>query len=360
MHAISASHQIQAYRMAEFLGFDTPILIIDEPSKASKARSDGPRGRPGKARSKTPPPKDHSHNKLILTSPNGINPTDSPVKPSSTSFQVVDFSSINRNTTSTPSEDPLSDSTYFAPHRRAERKEKQLRNIEKERAMHEKVQLERLLEGLKGPDWLKVMGITGITDGERKEWEPKRNYFIAEVRALVDKFKIWKEEEKRQKMEREALLHAKEEEEEEDEAAEEEQETDENEEGETGCSRPPSSDGDAEAAKQLQLEASSAAVPAPKTRVRLAPSLPGYLPPPEVDPNKPFTSFYSKPHLRAAALGQHRHGRSVMAFGHPLPEWCEDEFGLPHDYLTPAALEDHARKKRRMKREQASNTPRKS
>ena len=77
-----------------------------------------------------------------------------------------------------------------------ERQEKQLRNIEKERAQHEKVHLEALLEGLRGHEWLRVMGISGITDTEKKEYESNRDYFIREVAGLVEKFKAWKEEEK--------------------------------------------------------------------------------------------------------------------------------------------------------------------
>jgi len=83
--------------------------------------------------------------------------------------------------------------------------------------MHEKVQLERLLDNLQGPDWLKVMGITGVTDGERKEWEPKRDFFIKEVELLVDKFRLWKEQEKKLKVEKEAAQAVKEDDDDEEE-----------------------------------------------------------------------------------------------------------------------------------------------
>lgn len=202
--------------------------------------------------------------------------------------------------------------------------------------MHEKVQLERLLDGLQGPDWLRVMGITGVTDGEKKDWEPKRDYFVSEVRALVDKFRIWKEEEKRLKMEREAALLARE---------EEEAEGDEEDEADMS----PSSDIDAWAARQLQQEVNSASSSAPKPRSRRRPI--SVLPPPLPEPLKPFTSFYSKPHMREAALGKNRHGRNVTAFGQPIPEFEEREFTLPGEYLTPDALRAHARKRRRLKRE---------
>ncbi|KAL9117161.1 MAG: hypothetical protein Q9187_006306, partial [Circinaria calcarea] len=115
-----------------------------------------------------------------------------------TTFQKLDFTLISTDGSSIET-DPLPTSLYFKPHRRAERQEKQLRNIEKERAQHEKVQLERLLDGLKSHDWLRVMGISGITDSERKAFEPKRDFFIREVSSLIAKFRRWKEEEKRRK-----------------------------------------------------------------------------------------------------------------------------------------------------------------
>src|SRR2546423_1177112 len=49
-----------------------------------------------------------------------------------------------------PTHDPLDAEIYYKAHRKAERAEKSARNSERERAQHEKVQLDRLLEGLKG------------------------------------------------------------------------------------------------------------------------------------------------------------------------------------------------------------------
>lgn len=222
---------------------------------------------------------------------------------------------------------------YFTQHRRAERKEKQLRNIEKERAMHEKVQLERLLDGLQGPDWLKVMGITGVTDGERRDWEPKRDYFVKEVEALVDKFRIWKEEEKRQRAEKEAALARRD-----DEDDEEDEESAESDVANVNGADPSESE-------QREKEPKP---PQPRRPPRPHGYLLPFLPP---EPSTPFTSFYAKPHLRAAALGKHRHGRNASAFGHPIPDFEEHEFALPDEYLTIEALRDHARKRRRQKRE---------
>lgn len=208
--------------------------------------------------------------------------------------------------------------------------------------MHEKVQLERLLEGLQGHDWLRVMGISGVTDSESKKYESKRDLFISEVTLLVTKFKTWKEEEKRIKVEKEAAALALErgEDEEDDAEAGAEQAEDE----------PDSSEMDASAARQLQMEASGST----PVKVRQRAPMP---PPPlpliyrEPSPDRPFTSFYSKPHMRAAALGTQRHGRTVSAFGLPVPEMEEHDFTLPADYVTKDALKESARRRRRMKRE---------
>jgi hypothetical protein len=198
--------------------------------------------------------------------------------------------------------------------------------------MHEKVHLERILEGLQGPDWLRVMGVTGITEGEQKDWRPKRDYFVSEVNVLVEKFRLWKEEEKRLRLEKE---RAKEEESEEAEDDDEENE-------DTSAD---SSDIDASAARQLQLEAG---ITPRATQRRKRPPMQPFVP---ASPERPFTSFYAKPHLRAAAMGSGRQGRNVTAFGRPIPEFEEHEFSLPEDYITVDAIRANARKRRRMNRE---------
>ncbi|KAL9129272.1 MAG: hypothetical protein Q9217_002219 [Psora testacea] len=255
----------------------------------------------------------------------------------------VDLSALDHRTRKT-TKDPLDDSVYLRVHAREERKEKQLRNIEKERAMHEKVQLERLLDGLKGHDWLRVMGISGITDGEKKAYEPKRDHLIDEVRVLLEKFRLWKEEEKRRKVEKEELMEG------------EEFEGGEEDEGQasSGASDDAISDGDppdysdvdASAARQLHMEA----ILATKAQTAQSPSRgpskhPPHKPPPR---EKPFTSFYEKPYMRAAAIGKHRRsGRSRLAFGQPIPEPEERAFELPQEVRTAGAVLESGRRKRR-------------
>ncbi|EAW15187.1 acetyltransferase SAS4-like domain-containing protein [Aspergillus clavatus NRRL 1] len=280
-------------------------------------------------------------------------------------------------------EDPLDEGHYFRAHRRMERQEKQLRNIERERAQHEKLQLERLLDELKGHDWPRVMGLTGIADPEKKLYEPKRDYFIKEISSLIKKFQIWKEEEKRRKLEKEkSSAHA----ESTPPAAATSQpprrkrlsealdEPTANGAGHgvPGSDDPDPSDVDAWAAHQLQQEARSAtggkrsksSTDGPRRRkssgnkpaisTSAPPAHPTPAPaqiPTPPPPDQPFTSFFAKPHLREAALGPHRKGHVRMAFGHPLPKLEEREFQPPVDILTPEAIDACRRKRRRMRRE---------
>ncbi|KAH7076391.1 something about silencing, SAS, complex subunit 4-domain-containing protein [Paraphoma chrysanthemicola] len=312
----------------EFIDFDTPIYILDE---LAKPKTPVPVS-PEPARSISP---SQSRKRKASATPldDAIIPPTPPA-PSSTTYQVLDYSSISNAVRNGHDEDPLADSYYFTQHRRAERKEKQLRNIEKERAMHEKVQLERLLDGLQGPDWLKVMGITGVTDGERKDWEPKRDFFVKEVEALVDKFRVWKEEEKRLRAEKEAALAAAEEDEDED--------GDETEESDTITVN-----GRDHHAHERRKEPKP---PVPRRPPRPHGFLLPFIPP---EPAAPFISFYAKPHLRAAALGKHRHGRNATAFGLPVPDFDEHEFELPEEFIDPQFIRDNARQRRRRKRESA-------
>ncbi|KAL4872264.1 hypothetical protein BDV12DRAFT_183213 [Aspergillus spectabilis] len=245
-------------------------------------------------------------------------------------------------------EDPLNEEFYFKAHRRHERQEKQLRNIERDRAQHEKQQLDRLLDELEGQDWLRVMGITGrsLTEQDKKLYEPKRDYFIKEISALLQKFKIWKEEEKRRKLDKgdksasfqsdaaESSHHAK------------DRDNEEHDKELEGSESPPDiNDVDALAARQLLQEARSATA-GKRPKVKPEPEVPPV--PPE--PERPFTSFYTKPHLREQAISGNRKGRTRLAFGHPIPDLEEKEFELPGDILTPEAIKSCQRKRRRMKR----------
>jgi hypothetical protein len=315
----------------EFITTESAIYITDDTPKVAKAEIPSPmksskqsRGTPNSARS------------------NGMRPAASlqSSPPSYNGCQVVDLSTFLKNVPDHP-DDPLSEDAFLKSHKRAERKEKQLRNIERERAMHEKFQLDRLLEGLQGHDWLKVLGITGVT-----------------VQTLVNKFQEWKDEEKRQRIEREAALAAEREAEEDDDDSESLSSSE-------SSVEPPSSDLNASAARQLQQETASALKSTPK-QASSAHNKPlakpkdraSIVPPPEPIPYRPpspITSFYSKRHMRDAALKKTRHGRSITAFGQLLPEPEEREFELPADYVTEDVLKARGRELRRRKRESVAN-----
>ncbi|KAK4690271.1 hypothetical protein P7C71_g6478, partial [Lecanoromycetidae sp. Uapishka_2] len=328
----------------DFLTPETLLYITDEPTKPSTKLSH------------PTPPLTNGHKRRLLSSPQPptLNGSSQCVQLTEETFTTlndaerIDLHSLDKSTRH--SKDPLPDTVFLKPHRRAERAEKQLRNIEKERAMHEKVQLERLLDGLKGHDWLRVMGISGITDGEKKQYEPKRDYFIREVRVLLVKFQEWKEEEKRRKVEKEESMQD-EDEEQLSEDDEDDQDGEQDQKDYKSDADPPDHISIDASARQLHREAtlatkshtSSQSQP-PKRSHRKKESPPG--PPPD----KPFTSFYSKPYLRDAAIGKHRRGRVRFAFGQPLPEVGEQEFELGQDILTSDAVRASERKRRASKR----------
>ncbi|KAH8692254.1 something about silencing, SAS, complex subunit 4-domain-containing protein [Talaromyces proteolyticus] len=343
----------------EFLGPETIIALIDDLTEPPLPKS---------------PPSSPSRTRKQRKSNDQISPFGNPLL----ELYQVEKAELPQIGDSPVVVDPLSNEIYFKAHRRHERQEKQLRNIEKERAQHEKIQLDRLLDELQGHDWLRVMGISGITDTEKKLYEPKRNYFVREVSALIDKFRMWKEEEKRRKLEREQMLleaaAAEEEEQDEEEAPDTEQS-----ETETAAEdvQPSSSDNqsygtppdpndvDAWAARQLLQEARSASGPGPApARRRLVDALTGSPPKPQPQPqpqpkhdekeeerSRPFVSFYPKRHLRDAAMSARRGGRNRTAFGRPLPEIDQHDFQLPSDILTEEAVDATERKRRRLKRE---------
>jgi hypothetical protein len=292
-------------------------------------------------------------NTSLLATPSHSPQSQPATKPSSikAQFEKIDLQSLVPANFSISEIDPMDDSVYLPYHSRAERREKQLRNIEKERAQHEKGQLESLLEALQGPDWLRTMGVTGITDGARKDYEPKRDYFVREVRVLLNKFRTWKEAEKRLQLEKAARHSSYEEEDDEagheDDTAGGAEALDDDSEIDHDLA---DNDMDAWAARQLRIEAQSARPQ--KRSKKAAASVRPKQPPKPPEPQRPFTSFFDKSHLRAAALAKSRPGRrTVLAFGRPLPEMDQAEFALPSDLLTDEVLRVHARKRRRMNRE---------
>lgn len=259
-----------------------------------------------------------------------------------------------------PDQDPLGEHVYLKAHQKAERHEKQMKNGDKERAQHEKYQLERLLEELRGPDWLKTLGISGITDTEKKRYEPKRSLFIKETRALIEKFKRWKEEEKRRKIERQQQL-LEELEAEEDEAEntspkpprKQKSKADTDSRSRAGSypvqqhiekSGSDVNEIDQMASQQLLEEAKLASAQKKQKPQTQPPSTPTPV------TEKPFTSFFEKQYIRDAAVAGRQRGRSVYAFGQQIPELEETEFELPQSILTDDAIRVSQRNRRRVRR----------
>lgn len=307
----------------DFLNIDTPIIIVDsnplpEKHQPNFSKTRHTSGRPSQSRGRLFP--DMLFNDLYQA-------------------QRVDFAFLDKHCKANPKEDPLSDDYYDTAHKKAERLERSIRNAEKGRAQHEKDQVIRLLEGLQGHDWLKVMGVTGITESKRNDYAPARDYFIKGCLAIIEKFRTWREEEKRRKLEKEKALAEAEDEEVEDE-------------GQASDGDPPDySDVDHAAARQLHQEAVARSIPliqtkATEKRVKLEPKVVSM-----DELEKEFKSFYSKRHQREAAIGRHRRsGRLTVAWGHPVPEVPKTDFELPDEFKNKETLEANARRKRRDRR----------
>ncbi|RDA93224.1 hypothetical protein CP533_6504 [Ophiocordyceps camponoti-saundersi (nom. inval.)] len=284
--------------------------------------------------------------------------------------QRIDFSFLE--TQQQTIDDPLPNTIYEPIHRRAQRLERSIRNTEKGRAQHEKGQVIRLLDGLQGHDWLRVMGVSGITETKKRAFEPAREHFIHGCQAILDKFRNWSEAEKKRKQKRttggqkrKSMVDAP--------SAVRDSSS-------STSSSPSSSslaaeedisvDGMSDAqssspAEQLRREALMARpqMPASKTDSKRAPSPPPPSPPPPppplppIDPPSPrlFTSFFSKSYEREAAVSRNRRkGRKALAWGHPIPDMSEIDFMLPEEYRDEDTLKVRARRKRRDNRSKRS------
>ncbi|KAI1909055.1 hypothetical protein LOZ65_006575 [Ophidiomyces ophidiicola] len=264
--------------------------------------------------------------------------------------------------------DPLSPCIFSKAHKRVERKEKQLRNIEKERAQHEKIQLDRLLNALQGHDWLRVMGVGGIIESEKKLYEPKRAYFIMEVSTLLRKFEKWKDEEKKRKAEREHPVSNKNKDQfmgsrcdivcERSLCAQDNTTYEESLNAMESSNRPGTSPGvdilDAWAARQLHLETMSA-LRTKRRKVEFKNNFPSgtsFEIAKRNDP--PFTTATSPVLHKNSHLDNVLGTRlpSNLAFGQPIPKVLQSDFCLPLCILTNGAVRDCLRRKRRRKRGQ--------
>lgn len=310
--------------------------------------------------------------------------------------QRIDFGFLETRYKGKSLDDPLPDSYFEPAHKKAERHEKLARNHEKARAQHERDRIIRILDELQGHDWLRVMGVSGITETRKKSFEPARDHFIRGCEAILAKFRRWSQEEKRRKQEKDRaaseLAHGKE-------SAAESGSSDDH--GSSSHSTPhggdedaashrddgstvsePVSDVDASIEKQLHEEvlarsrmasdppvADSAAAssstsalnakakakeggdkqgakgrakPAPKATKRKEPE-------PEME--KEFKSFFAKRHERDAALKSNRRtNRKVLAWGHPIPDIPEADYEPPENVIDAETVKTLERRRRRDRR----------
>lgn len=300
--------------------------------------------------------------------------------------QRIDFRFLETQQNSKNLDDPLPDSMFEPAHKRAERLERSIRNTEKGRAQHEKDQIIRILEGLQGHDWLRVIGVSGVTETRKKSFEPARAYFIKGCQSILEKFRTWNLEEKRRKLEKEKALQAEqqaalaeqddeevqqgsdadqkmevdspEDASQEDEPDQEGQGTEEEGEGDAEDSEEvvtsQSDTSDASPAKQLRQEAlarSQMAAANTKKSKQQTQQPPSLTPPRLPETPKEFTSFFSKKYERDSALNRSRRaGRKILAWGYPLPDMEERHFDLLEEFRDEGLLKSRARKKRRDKR----------
>lgn len=291
--------------------------------------------------------------------------------------QRIDFGFLETQQNNKNLEDPLPDSVFEHSHKKAERLERSIRNSEKGRAQHEKDQIIRLLEGLQGPDWLKIMGVSGVTETKKRSFKPARAHFVKGCQAILEKFRTWNLEEKRRKQEKEKALQAEQratlaqqqqdihaceigEKPAEDDGAEQQDVTlDDRESAPVGgevsedveeVATSQSDTSDASPAKQLRQEALARSQMAAASSKKV--KGPTRLTPPKApEPPRPFISFFSKKHERDNALNRTRRtGRKVFAWGHAIPDIESADFVLPEEYRDEELLKSRARKKRRDKR----------
>lgn len=312
--------------MLDILNYETPIAIIDT------------------AKPKTHPP---ATRKTTKTHEYPLKDFPSALFDDINDAHAVDFSFVNPED---GEEDPLSDAYFALIHRKPERQERTLRNTDRGRAQHEKDQVNRLLEGLQGHDWLKLMGVSGITESKKKDFEQARTYFIKGCEGILEKFRLWKEEEKKRKLEKELAMAEAEAEGGEEEQGDCEGEEDAEEGNESDGDPPDYSDVDASAARQLHEEATARskaqqAAASKKAGKRRKPT------PPPVREERRSRSASAKPQKGAKAPSKPRQsGRTAMAWGHPIPELPQRDFDLPEEYRDEETLKARARAKRRQRR----------
>ncbi|RPB14352.1 hypothetical protein P167DRAFT_572503 [Morchella conica CCBAS932] len=253
--------------------------------------------------------------------------------------------------------DPLSEDIYIRPHTSMGREEKRLRNVERDRAAHDKQRYEDRLERLRGPDWIKTFNLSTIAQKlGLVEMEKRKAGVIRWHESLLRKFKAWKEEERRKKLAAagrtsRSLTNSPERDldesggpngrafyENEDEG--EEDKEDGKAEKDIYAITDDSDDGDhLHRSKQHRHTSKSS-----KSSHRLTAA---ESPKKKQPIHKPFISFYNNPHMRQAVLNTSRKSsRNLKPFGVSLPELEIKDFELPEEFHQKTAR--HLRARRRI------------
>ncbi|KAI5847311.1 something about silencing, SAS, complex subunit 4-domain-containing protein [Morchella snyderi] len=253
--------------------------------------------------------------------------------------------------------DPLSEDIYIRPHTSMGREEKRLRNVERDRAAHDKQRYEDRLERLRGPDWIKTFNLSTIAQKlGLVEMEKRKAGVVRWHESLLRKFKAWKEEERRKKLATagrtsRSLTNSQERDldesgdpdgrtffENEDEG-EEDKEDGKAEKDIYAITDDSDDDDHLHRSKQHRHTSKSS-----KSSHRL---ITAESPKKKQLIHKPFISFYNNPHMRQAVLNTSRKSsRNLKPFGVSLPELEIKDFELPEEFHQKTAR--HLRARRRV------------
>lgn len=248
--------------------------------------------------------------------------------------------------------DPLADDLYIKPHRGMGREEKRLRNVERDKAAYDKQRYEERLEKLRGTDWIKTFNLGGIAVKlSSSEMEKRRQVVIKWHETLLEKFKAWKEEERRQKAAKGGRLSRSM-------TNSQERGTAESEDLHGRAARNDDNDEQVDEEEDIYAivddsdDAGDNSYHSKQHRHTSKLSKGVHRFPYAESPKKklpdlrPFTSFYNKSHMRLAAVSTGRKSsRNLTAFGEPLPEIEEKEFLLPDEFFQQTARHMRARRR---------------
>lgn len=281
-----------------YVAKNEPILIVeDEPDAIPRVVKKPGEGEASEASSSS------NHHFIPQPPPTPITPIPAA---RTAPIGIFDFSQFEKKAARFVN-DPLKDAHYELPHKRHAMKEKRWRNIENEKSQQLYNKLRNELEKLKGPEWFKVLGFNRANP----DAIAKKEHLIISIEKELSKQRRFAEElrkQKRAKAERTTSPeHPK-------------PSTDRRRSRST--TRENDGDEDVEGERPSKLRKMAPASEA-KTEER------------------PFTSFFSKEHLRNAAMKNWRKsGRHAQAFGQQLPPIPQTDF----DFTFPLSLVEEVTK----------------